>query len=47
VDTYKLLHPLMKVRERNVFGDNSSFAENDVVQSGDGDEDIELDEDLE
>jgi hypothetical protein len=47
VDTYKLLHPLMKVRERNAFGDNSSFAENDVAQSGDGDEDIELDEDSE
>jgi hypothetical protein len=37
----------MKVRERNAFGDNFYFAENDVAQSGDGDEDIELDEDSE
>ena len=47
VDTYKLLHPLMNVRERNAFRDNSSFAENDVAQSRDKDEDIELDEDSE
>ena len=31
VDTYKLLYPLMKVRERNAFGDNSSFVENNVA----------------
>jgi len=31
VDTYKLLHALIKVRERNAFRDNSSFAENDVA----------------
>ena len=47
VDTYKLLHPLMMVRERNAFRDYSSFAENDVAQSGDRDEDIELHEDSE
>jgi hypothetical protein len=47
VDTYKLLHPLIKVRKRNAFRDNSSFTENNVAQSGDGDEDIELDKDSE
>jgi hypothetical protein len=45
VDTYKYLHPLMEVKERQAFGDRSFFAENDVAQ--DGDEDIELEEDSE
>jgi hypothetical protein len=31
VDTYKLLYPLIKVRERNAFRDNFYFAENDVA----------------
>jgi len=45
VDTYKLLHPLMEVRERQAFGDQSSFAENDVAREGD--EGVGLDEDSE
>ncbi|KAH0560063.1 hypothetical protein GP486_003418 [Trichoglossum hirsutum] len=44
VDTYKLLHPLMEVRERHAFGDRSFFVENDEV--GDGYEN-ELSEDSE
>jgi hypothetical protein len=31
VDIYKLLYPLIKVKERNAFKDNSSFAENNVA----------------
>jgi hypothetical protein len=45
VDTYKLLHPLIEVRERDAFRDQSFFAENDVSRDGDGD--VELDEDSE
>jgi hypothetical protein len=45
VNTYKYLHPLMEVKERQAFRDRSFFAENDVAQ--DGDEDTELEEDLE
>lgn len=47
VDTYKLLHPLMEVRERNGFEDKYFFAENDVALNWDRNEDVELDEDLE
>jgi hypothetical protein len=43
VDTYELLHPLMEARERQVFGDGSFFAENDVAREED---DIRLDEDM-
>ena len=45
VDTYKYLYPLMEFRERQAFGNRSSFAENNVAQ--DGDEDIGLEEDSE
>ena len=45
VDTYMYLYPLMEFRERQAFGNRSSFAENNVAQ--DRNEDIGLEEDLE